>query len=76
MTKKPLEALIADLFESYDEESSAIHIYPDPGCLICTAGTTPDRLQTGTCAFHQLRQIAATEEARRKFYAERGVKLL
>ena len=25
---------------------------PDAGCIECTAGTVPDRLNTGLCAYH------------------------
>lgn len=33
--------------------------YPplDAGCLECTAGTVPDRLNTGLCAYHAAKKL-------------------
>lgn len=45
---------------NYDPERAVIDVEPDPGCLECTAGTTPHDRQTGLCAYHKaLRAIAA-----------------
>lgn len=33
--------------------------YPeaDPGCIECTAGTVPDRRNTGLCAYHNAKSV-------------------
>lgn len=47
------------LLSAYDPERAVIDVEPDPGCLECTAGTTPHDRQTGPCAYHKaLRAIA------------------
>lgn len=30
---------------------------PDAGCIECTAGTVPDRLNTGLCAYHNAKKL-------------------
>lgn len=44
-----LAALIASEreYENYDERAPL-----DSGCIECTVGTVPDRLNTGLCAHH------------------------
>lgn len=49
---------IVDLLRNYEPEDSAIHIRPDPGCLECTAGATPNNRNMGLCAFHKLSRYA------------------
>ena len=50
---------LADLLDDYDEERQAIAVEPDPGCIDCTVGTTPDDRNTGLCAFHRAWAIVA-----------------
>jgi hypothetical protein len=37
--------------------------YPplDAGCIECTAGTVPDRLNTGLCAYHNAKRLLGHE---------------
>lgn len=51
-TPQSLEA-IKELLNNYDAEAHVIHVSPDPGCLECTAWTTPNNKNTGLCAFHK-----------------------
>lgn len=30
---------------------------PDAGCIDCTVGTVPDRLNTGLCAYHNAKKV-------------------
>lgn len=30
---------------------------PDAGCIECTLGTVPDRVNTGLCAYHNAKQL-------------------
>ena len=30
---------------------------PDTGCIECTLGTVPDRLNTGLCAYHESKRL-------------------
>jgi len=32
-------------------------IPPDPGCLVCTHGVTPDHYNTGLCMLHQAERL-------------------
>jgi hypothetical protein len=41
-------ALVLRFVADHDEE----RFVPDQGCLECTLGTTPKRLETGPCAHH------------------------
>jgi len=45
------------LVAGYDEERRCIEVDPDPGCLECTANTTPIDRTTGPCAYHRARKI-------------------
>lgn len=47
--------IIDGFLANYDPESAAILVEPNPGCLECTAGTTPNHLNTGLCTYHQAR---------------------
>ena len=57
--------VLRDLLAKYDPERQCIDVEPDPGCLECTAGATPNRLNTGPCAYHRaeaaIRQTPVTE---------------
>lgn len=57
-TQSEIRGALKELFKGFDGETNRINVYPDPGCLLCTAGTTPNRLNTGTCAFHRLAKFA------------------
>jgi hypothetical protein len=45
--------IVVDLVKRYDEERHCIDVEPDPGCLECTSGTTPNDHNTGICALHR-----------------------
>lgn len=49
---------LQELLGAYDPEQNAILCEPDPGCLQCTAGTTPNNRNTGLCPRHQLERLA------------------
>jgi hypothetical protein len=49
---------VIGLVARYDEERQCIPIEPDPGCLACTSGTTPNDRNTGPCAFHRAKGVA------------------
>lgn len=34
---------------------------PDAGCIECTAGTVPDHLNTGPCAYHNAKKVLGHE---------------
>ena len=36
----------------------------DHGCIECTLGTVPNRLNTGLCAYHAAKRLLARERAR------------
>ena len=52
-----LKRFIAD----YDEENPPDDM-PNAGCIECTAGTVPNRLNTGLCKYHQAREAIAKAE--------------
>lgn len=60
-TRGPLPSLAAlqRLLAWRDAMSEDDARYPaaDPGCPVCTAGTTPTRYQTGLCAWHQAERV-------------------
>lgn len=41
---------------------------PDSGCIECTQGATPDRFNTGPCAYHRGRQML--RDAAERIFAE------
>lgn len=49
--------VIMALINAYDPEEARIPVEPDPGCLLCTAGTTPYDKQTGICTYHRARRL-------------------
>lgn len=50
-----LEKVIA----KYDPESTFISLDPDPGCIVCTSGATPNKYNTGLCLLHKAQAIIA-----------------
>lgn len=59
------DALIAalnGLLFNYDPEACAIPVEPDPGCIECTSGVTPNDMNTGPCSLH--RAYTALAQAR------------
>ena len=57
LLEQTVEAL-EDYMDEYDAEAR----HPEAGCVECTAGTTPDRLNTGLCVYHKAR--AALQSAK------------
>lgn len=45
------------LLKNYDPETQVIMVEPDAGCIECTCGTTPNNLNTGLCAFHEMARL-------------------
>lgn len=45
------------LLKSYDPETQVIMAEPDAGCIECTCGATPNNLNTGLCAFHEMARL-------------------
>ena len=40
-----------------ESDSEGRYPAPDAGCIECTYGTVPDRLNTGLCAFHHAKKL-------------------
>ena len=45
----------------WDEDGATFH--PDPGCIKCTEGVTPNHLKTGLCGYHALKSALNSMEA-------------
>lgn len=43
--------------ENLASETEGHYPNPDSGCIECTAGTVPDRYNTGLCAYHRAKQL-------------------
>jgi hypothetical protein len=54
---------IRELLDGLDNNEGQLVIYVDPvsSCPVCMAGTVPDRLNRGLCAFHTLERAAAEQ---------------
>lgn len=39
------------------DDSEGRYPKPDSGCIHCTKGTVPDRLNTGPCAYHNAQKL-------------------
>lgn len=52
------------LLALYDPESGTIDVRPEPSCTECTAGTTPNHLNRGPCAYHRALAVVAQAEGR------------
>lgn len=55
-----LEAALSRMVQAHQNtESDSEGRYPhaDIGCIECTAGTVPDRLNTGLCAYHNAKKL-------------------
>lgn len=50
------------LMENYDPERGVIDVDPEPSCIECTAGTTPNHLNKGPCEYPKA--LAAVKAAR------------
>jgi hypothetical protein len=50
-------SVLRDLLYWYDPERGVIDVETAYGCLECTAGTTPNHLNTGPCAYHRARVL-------------------
>jgi len=50
--KELIAGLVQVIRDSHDDSEGR---YPcaDSGCIDCTVGTVPDRLNTGRCAYHK-----------------------
>jgi len=44
-------------YENTLSESEGKWPHPDSGCIDCTCGTVPDRLNTGRCAYHNAKVL-------------------
>lgn len=51
------------LLKNYDDEAQVIYCSPDKGCLQCTAGTTPNHLNTGPCEYHMAKSVLTKHAA-------------
>ena len=55
-----LEVALARMICAHEnvlEDSEGRYPRPDAGCIYCTKGTVPDRLNTGPCAYHYSRKL-------------------
>ena len=43
--------------ENLESDTEGRYPQPDVGCIECTAGTVPDRLNTGLCAYHESKRL-------------------
>lgn len=50
-----LREALDGLLDGYDPEEGCIDCRPDGGCIECTSGATPNRFNTGPCAYHRAR---------------------
>ena len=54
---RSMRKFVAWYRENTDEGRTPIE--PDPGCVDCTCGTTPDRYNTGLCMYHRAERLIA-----------------
>lgn len=45
------------MHERLSADTEGQYPYADIGCIECTVGTVPDRLNTGLCAYHAAKQL-------------------
>jgi hypothetical protein len=62
-----LLAALKDLVAAVDaldaeEAGAGRNLFLSPGCVICTDGTTPNKWNTGPCAYHAARAAVAQAE--------------
>lgn len=43
--------------ETLSANTEGQYPYADIGCIECTAGTVPDRVNTGLCAYHNAKKL-------------------
>lgn len=48
---------LVDLITDTISNSEGRWPQPDPGCIDCTSGTVPNRLNTGPCALHAAKRL-------------------
>lgn len=53
---KVLEEALGNLLLKYDPENPGAAFEPEPSCLECTSGATPNKYNTGLCAHHRARE--------------------
>lgn len=59
---KALERLVIAIdCENMNTEGATMAHMASYGCIICTVGTVPDRLNTGLCAYHHAIHIINRE---------------
>ena len=54
--KAALQRMV-DAHMATESDSEGRYPRPDHGCLDCTMGTVPSRLNTGLCAFHEAKRL-------------------
>lgn len=55
-----LESCLNRMVHNYENtlsDSEGQYPHSDTGCIDCTAGTVPDRLNTGRCAYHHAKTL-------------------
>ena len=45
------------LYEETQSNSEGHYPQPDSGCIECTLGTVPNRLNIGLCAYHRAKEL-------------------
>jgi hypothetical protein len=48
---------MASAHENLVSDTEGKYPPPDSGCIDCTVGTVPDRLNTGPCAYHSAKRL-------------------
>lgn len=48
---------MVQIHENLSANTEGRYPYADIGCIECTAGTVPDRLNTGLCAYHNAKKL-------------------
>lgn len=43
--------------ENLESDTEGRYPHADVGCIECTVGTVPDRLNTGLCAYHNAKKL-------------------
>lgn len=43
--------------ENLRDDTEGKYPTPDAGCIVCTVGTVPNRLNTGLCAYHEAKKL-------------------
>lgn len=48
---------MVQIHENLSANTEGQYPYADIGCIECTVGTVPDRLNTGLCAYHHAKKV-------------------